>query len=56
MPKAEALKAVLIQAIEESGFTISGPTDWRAAEHGEPHWVCNARAVLAACEVPNANS
>jgi hypothetical protein len=39
--------AVLIQAVESSGFSISGPTDSRAAEHGEPAWVCNARAAIA---------
>lgn len=44
---APDLKEVLIQAIEESGFSVSGPTDWRAAEDGEPHWVCKAREILA---------
>lgn len=44
---APKLVAALIQAIEEDGFEVSGPTDPRAAEHGEPAWVCNARAVLA---------
>lgn len=43
----DALRVVLVQAIEESGFLVSGPTDVRVAEHGEPAWVCNARAVLA---------
>jgi hypothetical protein len=38
---------VLVQAIEASGFSLSGPTDSRAAEHDEPAWVCNARAVIA---------
>lgn len=42
------MEAVLMQAIEASGFRVSGPTDWRAAEHGEPPWACNAREVLAA--------
>lgn len=45
--RRDALSQALVQAIEESGFMISGPTDVRAAEHGEPAWVCNARAVLA---------
>lgn len=40
------LKA-LIEAVEASGFSVSGPTDVRAAEHGEPAWVCNARAAIA---------
>lgn len=42
-----ALQAALVQAIEAAGFAISGPTDSRAAEHGEPAWVCNARAAIA---------
>lgn len=41
------IESALIQAIQESGFSVSGPTDLRAAEHGEPAWVCNARAALA---------
>lgn len=41
------VEAVLVQAIEASGFSVSGPTDSRAAEHGEPVWVCNARGALA---------
>lgn len=41
------LQAALVQAIEEAGFSVAGPTDHRAAEHGEPKWVCEARAVLA---------
>ncbi|MWL91808.1 MULTISPECIES: hypothetical protein [Cupriavidus] len=41
------VEAVLVQAIEASGFSVSGPTDSRAAEHGEPAWVCNARGALA---------
>lgn len=48
------LRRVLIQAIEESGFSVSGPTDSRVAEHGEPAWVCNARAVLADSGLPEA--
>ncbi len=42
---------VLAQAIEDSGFSVAGPTDWRAAEHGEPKWVCNARAAIAAAQL-----
>lgn len=38
---------VLVQAVEQAGFLVGGPTDHRAAEHGEPKWVCNARAVIA---------
>lgn len=38
---------VLVQAIEHAGFSVSGPTDVRAAEDGEPAWVCNARAAIA---------
>lgn len=41
------LQQALIAAIEGAGFHVSGPTDIRAAEHGEPIWVCNARAALA---------
>jgi len=41
------LLATLVQAIEACGYSISGPTDSRAAEHGEPAWVCNARAAIA---------
>jgi hypothetical protein len=41
------LVSVLIQAIESSGFAVSGPADVRAAENGEPAWVCTARGVLA---------
>lgn len=40
-------EAALVQAIEASGYSVCGPTDSRAAEHGEPAWVCNARGVLA---------
>ncbi|MDK9702409.1 MAG: hypothetical protein OEL20_04665 [Sulfuritalea sp.] len=45
--KAISLRAALVHAIEASGYSVSGPTDLRAAENGEPAWVCNARAVLA---------
>lgn len=40
-------KNTLIQAIEASGFSLPGPTDWRAAEDGEPKWVCNARLAIS---------
>lgn len=40
-------KAELVRRIEKAGFSVSGPTDIRAAEDGEPLWVCDARAVLA---------
>lgn len=43
----KALISALVQAIEGAGYLVSGPTDWRAAEHGEPRWVCNARAAIA---------
>jgi hypothetical protein len=39
--------ASLRAAIEGAGFLVSGPTDHRAAEHGEPVWVCNAREAIA---------
>lgn len=38
----------LASRIRIAGFNVSGPTDHRAAEHGEPVWVCNARAEIAA--------
>ena len=41
------LLAALEQAIDESGYRLSGPTDHRAAEDGEPKWVCNAREAIA---------
>lgn len=44
---AKNLRNTLIQAVEGAGFSISGPTDVRAAENGEPAWVCNARAAIA---------
>jgi len=37
----------LMQAVDESGWSVSGPTDHRAAENGEPPWVCNARDAIA---------
>lgn len=44
------LRKALEKAISESGFYLSGPRDWRAAEAGEPRWVCYARGVLADTE------
>lgn len=44
---APDLVAALVDAIEACGFTVSGPTDLRAAEHGEPAWVCRAREAIA---------
>jgi len=41
------LCSALVQAIESMGFSVSGPTDHRAAEDGEPMWVCNARLALS---------
>ena len=41
------LVAALSDAITSSGFPISGPTDPRAAENGEPAWVCRAREQIA---------
>lgn len=45
--KQLALRDALIQAIKASGHSVSGPTDVRVAEHGEPAWVCNARTAIA---------
>lgn len=47
MNKVNDLRNALIQGIEAAGFSVSGPTDVRAAEHGEPAWVCNGRAAIA---------
>lgn len=47
----QELRNALIQAVEAAGFSISGPTDVRASENGEPAWVCNARAAIAAADV-----
>lgn len=44
---APELLDTLIMAVELSGFSLSGPTDWRAAEDGEPRWVCTARGIIA---------
>lgn len=44
---APDMLTALVAAIEGAGFTVAGPSDHRAAEHGEPAWVCNARAVIA---------
>lgn len=49
--KALALKNALIQAIEASGFSVSGPTDARASENGEPAWVFSARIALAEASI-----
>lgn len=43
-----AMRSLLTQAIEGAGFSVSGPTDVRAAENGEPAWVCVARGGIAA--------
>lgn len=37
----------LVGAIAATEFMVSGPTDHRAAEHGEPKWVCEARAAIS---------
>ena len=50
--QVNALRSVLIQAVEAAGFSLSGPTDIRAAENGEPVWVCNAREVLVTSSNP----
>lgn len=47
MAGAPKLLAALIQAITESGYKVSGPSDSRAAEDGEPIWVCVARGAIA---------
>ena len=44
---APDLYEALVQAVTESGFSVAGPTDSRAAENGEPKWVCQARAAIA---------
>lgn len=44
---APTLVGLLCRAIEASGFSLSGPTDLRAAENEEPAWICNARLVIA---------
>jgi len=44
---AQELLDLLMEAIQASGFALSGPTDTRAAEDGEPAWVCAARAAIA---------
>lgn len=44
--QAPAMLDLLIRAVEASGFSLSGPTDIRAAEDGEPAWVCDARFVI----------
>jgi len=42
----EAMRYRLIDAIEDSGYSVSGPTNWNA-EPGFPKWVASARADLA---------
>lgn len=42
---APDLLAGLIQAVEESGHSLSGPTDSRVTD--APKWVCNARLLIA---------
>jgi hypothetical protein len=44
---APELIATLTDAVEDAGFSLSGPTDHRVAEDGEPKWVCRAREVIA---------
>lgn len=51
MAAAPDLLSVVIQAVEAAGFSLSGPTDSRAAEDGEPAWVCSAREVIARATV-----
>ncbi len=43
----EEMSSVLVAAIESASFTVSGPTDPRVAENGEPGWVCKARLLIA---------
>ena len=50
---APEMLRVLVQAVDESGYRLSGPTDNRAAEDSEPKWVCNARAVISAAGDPD---
>jgi len=44
--EAEAANC-MAEAIRAAGFELSGPTDSRAAEKGEPPWVCVARGLIA---------
>jgi hypothetical protein len=48
---ARALRHTITNALREAiiseGHRISGPTDHRVAEDGEPVWVCNARLFIA---------
>lgn len=46
----KSLSTELAVAVAYCGHELSGPTDHRAAEDGEPHWVCNARAALSGQE------
>jgi hypothetical protein len=36
----------LENAVMESGYPISGATDYRAEDSGAPLWVCNAREII----------
>ena len=38
---------LLETAVTESGYPISGATDYRAEDLGAPQWVCNARGIIA---------
>lgn len=40
------LISIIEDAVTSSGFSLSGPTDSRAAEDGEPIWVCKGRAAI----------
>lgn len=44
---AADMRNLLLDAIEDAGFKIAGPTDFRAAEDGEPKWVCRARELIS---------
>lgn len=44
---APEMIGLLSDAVEDAGFSLSGPTDHREAEDGEPKWVCRAREVIA---------
>lgn len=45
--RARQVAGLLRDRIEDAGFLVSGPTDPRAAEDGEPTWVCVARGEVA---------
>ncbi|OCG90029.1 hypothetical protein LMG667_03395 [Xanthomonas euvesicatoria] len=48
----ERMSAVMWAAVDASGFARGGPTDSRAAEDGEPIWVCRVRELASARSVP----